>query len=63
MTLHDCVSSCEDQMCISYCFQIADPQSIQSINALYTCIAQNQCNDDFCVESLCGNEIQACMGF
>ena len=63
MTLQDCVSSCEDQMCVEYCFQIADPQSTQALNALYTCIAQNQCNDDFCVESLCGNEIQACLGF
>ena len=64
--LNACFSMCDpnDQTCVQGCFDSATANAQQQYGAIVTCAQNSGCpeNDNACVNDVCVNEIQACLG-
>ncbi|MAD61290.1 MAG: hypothetical protein CMH49_07255 [Myxococcales bacterium] len=64
--LNTCFGMCDpnDQTCVQGCFDSATANAQQQYGAIVTCAQNSGCpeNDNACVNEVCVNEIQACLG-
>lgn len=60
--IYDCFRQCssEDQACRQACFNQGSITSQGQVNAIGTCVQNNQCEDDECVETACYDELVQC---
>lgn len=60
--IYDCFRECasEDQTCRQACYDRGSLSSQAQVNAIGTCVQNNQCEDDECVETECYDELTQC---
>ncbi len=60
--IYDCFRACaaQDQACRQGCFDRGSITSQAQVNAIGTCVQNNQCEDDECVEAECYDELVQC---
>jgi hypothetical protein len=58
LCFRECTS--QDQACRQACFDRGSISSQGQVNAIGTCVQNNQCEDDECVETECYNELVQC---
>lgn len=58
----DCAGECPDDPCLDACVARVTPAAEPIILDLLTCIDDNDCEDESCLETFCSPELAACAG-
>lgn len=59
---YDCIGECPDEPCVDACVARVSPDSEALIIGLSTCVDDNGCEDESCIEAFCTPELEACAG-
>lgn len=58
----DCIGECPDDPCLDGCIARVTPAAEPIILDLLTCVDDNGCEDEACIEAFCTPELAACAG-